>query len=301
MTRKVWHNGKIIDEQDAKVSIYDEALQFGTVAFEMMRTFGKRTFRLNEHLKRLQTSCDILEIDTSEWNIRAAHELLLHWHIVNFPEVEEWRLLINVSRGTLPLYQNMLQDDGKPNVMIACFPLKEILLGMSWVYDGVKAIVPNQRALPHHLLDSRLKTRSRQHLKVANLEVEKIDKHAFPLLLDPDGFVAESTGSNFFMVKDGALFTPHGRNCLRGISRQYVKEIANYPTIEENITVYDVITAEEAFFTNTPYSIIPCTSINGHKIGDGKVGKITTDITDRWIRSVHCNFIYQAIRWDKEV
>lgn len=295
--RKVWHNGIFKDERDAVYSAYSSPLMFADMAFEMCRTFNRKTFKLQEHLDRLAMSCKILEIDYDVQDLYDEHEKLLKWHIKEFPEVEEWRTLINVDRGILPLYQEMLGDEGKPNVMITCFPLSYITKGMSWVYDGVKAIVPSQRALPHHLLDSRLKTRSRQHLKMANLEIEKIDKHAFPLLLDPDGFVAESTGSNFFIVKNGSAYTPFGRNCLRGISRGFIDEI--YVTVERDITIFDVITSDEAFFTNTPYAIIPCTSVNGHPIGNGQVGPVTMQITQTWIDSVGCDFISQMRRWDK--
>ena len=298
--RKIWHNGVIKPESEAVYSAYSESMMLGTTCFEMQRTFNKITFKLHEHLDRLANSCKILEIPFDKEVVYYAHEELLQYHTQTFPEVEEWRLLINVQRGILPIYQRMLKDDGKPDTMITCFPLSEITKGMSWVYDGVKAIVPSQRALPHHLLDSRLKTRSRQHLKMANLEIEKIDKHAFPLLLDPDGFISESTGSNFFIVQeDGYVYTPYGRNCLRGISREFVMTLEQFPIYEENITLYDVITADEAFLTNTPYAIIPCTSVNGHPIGNGKVGPMTKQITQTWIDSVGCDFISQMRRWDK--
>ena len=113
MVRKVWHNGNLIDEKDAKLSIYSSALMYADMQFEMMRTFNKRTFKLQEHIERLFNSIKILQIDIpySKGIIHQYHEDLLQWHIDNFPKEEEWRTLINVERGILPIYQSLIEDD----------------------------------------------------------------------------------------------------------------------------------------------------------------------------------------------
>jgi branched-chain amino acid aminotransferase len=297
--RKVWFNGRLIPENEAKLSIYDSSLMYGDMAFEMMRTFNKRTFKLKEHISRLSNSIEILEIpvDYTEDEIFEAHEKLLAYHIENFPEEEEWRTLINVSRGILPIYQDLLEDDGQSNVIIACFPLRYVLKNMSWVYsEGVDVIVTSQRALPEYLLDPKIKSRSRQHYKMADLQVKRYDPEAWALLLDTDGFIAEGTGSNFFIVKDDRLYTPEGRNCLRGISRQFIMDLS-WDCVEKNLTLYDAITADEAFFTCTPYAIVPIHSINGHELQC--VGEMTKYLTDKWIGLQKCDFVLQAKRWDQ--
>ena len=300
--RIVWHNGKFIPEAEAKVSIYDSSLMFGDMAFEMMRTFNKQTFKLWEHLYRLFQSMKILEIEIpySFDEMFDIHENLLLHNRNNFAEDDEIRSLINVSRGLLPIYEPMGKLE--PNIMIACFPMKYVLRGTSTLYrTGVNAIVPSQKAIPEYLLDPKIKSRSRQHYLMANLEVKRQDKKAWALLLDPDGFVAEGSGSNFFIIKYGTLYTPKPINCLRGISRDYVMELARKARMEVkevDITLYDVYEAQEAFFTCTPYSIIPCVSINGKPIGDGLVGYRTKQLTNRWVESVQCDFIKQAEAWD---
>jgi branched-subunit amino acid aminotransferase/4-amino-4-deoxychorismate lyase len=121
--------------------------------------------------------------------------------------------------------------------------------------------------------------------------------------LDPSGFIAEGTGSNFFIVtQDNKIVTPKPINCLRGISREFVISIVKNDYlvfIEDDITLYDIVTAKEAFFTCTPFSIVPCTYINGMPIGDGGLGQFTEALTDEWIKRVGCDFITQAIRWDE--
>lgn len=307
--RTIWKNGVIVPENDGYYSIYDSALMFGDMAFEMMRTFNKQTFMLYEHIERLFKSLKSLEIDIpySFDEIFEAHENLILHNRKEFQNDDEVRSLINVSRGILPLYHELLQDSGRPNIIIACFPLRNIIKGMSRFYKtGVRAVIPSQRAIPEYLLDPKLKTRSRQHYMMANLEVKRQDGEAWGLLLDPDGFVAEGTGSNFFIIGDNGfeLFTPYGRNCLRGISRGYVMSLAKklkMEVIEKNLTLYDVYNAREAFFTCTPYSIMPCVSINRKPIGNGLVGRKTKYLISKWSEDVNCDFVSQAERWDSNV
>lgn len=300
----IWKNGKILPGSEANISIYDSALMFGDMAFEMQRTFNKQTFQLFEHLERLFKSLKILEIEIpySFDELFDAHENLTLHNKKNFKEDDEVRSLINVSRGLLPIYEPMGKLE--PNVIIANFPLRYVIKGMSKYYKtGVRAIVPSQRAIPESLLDPKIKSRSRQHLKIAELEVKRQDTEALALLLDPDGFIAEGTGSNFFFMKSNRheLFTPEPRNCLRGISRDYVIKLARklkMEVIEKNLTLYDLYEAQEAFFTCTPFSIMPCTKINGKPIGDGLVGRKTKYLMDKWSESVNCNFIEQALSWE---
>lgn len=310
--RKVWFNGQIVPESEAKLSIYDSALMYGDMVFEMMRTFNKHTFRLKEHLDRLFTSCKILEIPillshpcsreqplTKSGVIYQAHEELLEKHIQEYPKEEEWRTLINVSRGILPMYQSMLNDKGKSLIIITCFPLRYVLKDKSKVYtEGVDVIVSFQRAISESFLDAKIKSRSRQHYKLADLEVQRYNPNAWALLLDSDGFVAEGTGSNFFLVKDKIVYTPEGRNCLRGISRKHVMELCYLKVIdfiEKNLTLYDVYDADEAFFTNTPYCIVPIRSVNGKPLN---LGTMTEFLMETWEKEVKCPWREQARKWD---
>lgn len=304
MDREVWINSFYLQEHNAVVSVYDSAMMFGDTVFEMTRTFNNQTFRLKEHINRLFNSMKFLQIEIpySKVEIFNAYESLLHRHIQVFPKEEEWRMLINVTRGILPMYVDADMGQSGINVTITCFPLRYVLKGKSHLYkEGVRAIIPSQRAIPHHLLDARIKSRSRQHYQMANLEVARQDPEAWALLMDEYGYVCEGTGSNFFIVNQNKeIVTPKPINCLRGVSRDYImKMIKPSHMIEDDITLYDIVTATEAFFTCTPFSILPCTSINGMPIGDGQVGKITKALTDRWIKYVGCDFVSQAIKWDE--
>jgi branched-chain amino acid aminotransferase len=122
-------------------------------------------------------------------------------------------------------------------------------------------------------------------------------------LLDPDGFIAERTGDNFFIIKNGTLITPEGRNILRGISRNYIiEELApqlGMSIVETNIDPYDVYTADEAFMTGTPFCMLPVTSLNGLQIGDGKVGEGFLALMERWSQNMGVDIQAQIRAWNK--
>jgi branched-chain amino acid aminotransferase len=162
----------------------------------------------------------------------------------------------------------------------------------------VHAVTPSQRAIPADLLDPKNKNRSRLFYMVANLQVGLLnDSNAWALLLDPDGHVAEGTGANFFIVSNGSLLTPEPRNVLCGISREYTMELARglgVPVRETNLTSYEVTHADEAFYTGTPFSILPCTRFNGSLIGDGQTGPVTARLIDAWSKSVGVDIVAQA-------
>lgn len=301
--RLIWKNAELVDEREGYLTIYDSALMYGDVAFEMTRTFNGQIFKLTEHFERLRKSCEYLEIKIPyQWSyLRGVYEDMIEVNRKEWRDDDEIRGLINVSRGILPMYAQAGMGDAGTQVIIANFPLRNILKDQSWVYTwGVDCLVPSQRAIPQDLLDPKIKSRSRQHYQMANLEVARCEPTSWALLLDPDGFVAEGTGSNFFIVKDGKVYTPEGRNCLRGISREFIFELCYMGVIdcfEKNITLYDVYEADEAFFTNTPFAIVPVKSVNKHPI---KRGEITKKLTDLWVQTVGCDFVKQARRWDGE-
>ena len=299
--RKVYINGEFVAERDAKVSIFDSALMFGDMVFEMTRSFNGKQFRLRDHLERLYRGIKQLRIPVKE-TIDEMEALVYKTIEVNQPAFlpsDEHRLMINVSRGPLDMYKMVFDGKIEPTVVIADFPVKWTVASLAHFYDdGVHAVTPNQRAIPSWLLEPKIKNRSRMHYMMANLEVSLVDDpNAWALLLDPDGFVTEGTGSNFFIVEDGKLITPEGRNVLRGIRRRYVMELASKKGItveEKNIELYDVIHADEAFFTSTAISILPCVKINGLAIGEGRMGDMTKLLLDEWGREVGVDIIRQT-------
>jgi branched-chain amino acid aminotransferase len=300
-------NGTFVPEHEAKISIYDSALMFGDMVFEMTRSFNKKQFKLREHLERLLTGVKILHIPL-KMTIDELEEACYKTIEANDPvflPTDEHRLMINVSRGPLGIYTPIFGGKSEPTVVIADFPLKWTVSSMGKYYEnGINSVIPSQRAIPATLLDPKIKNRSRLYYQMANIEVSQFaGDNNWALLLDPDGFITEGTGDNFFMIKDGKIITPEGRNILRGISRTYVFELAaqmGIECIEKNIEPYDVYIADEAFLTGTPFCILPTTSLNGIDIGDGKMGKITTALLDQWSKNVGLDIVSQIKIWSAE-
>lgn len=306
--RVVYFNGEFVPEAEAKISIYDSALMFGDMVFEMTRSFNKKQFKLREHLERLYAGLNVLRIPlamTIEEMEKACHATVeANDHL--FREDDEHRLMIDVSRGLLGIYQNNVGVPKGPNVIIADFPLRWTVAGMAPLFEtGINCVITSQRALPASLLDPKVKNRSRIHYLMANIEVSQVEgNNNWALLLDPDGFVAEGTGDNFFIVKDGVIYSPEGRNILRGISRDYVmKELAprlGISVVEKNLDPYDVYTADEAFISGTPFSILPVTQINSAKIGTGAVGPVFKRLLAAWSDNVGVDIEAQIRGWKAE-
>lgn len=304
--RVVYFNGQLVPEGQAKISIYDSALMFGDMVFEMTRSFNKRQFKLREHIDRLYSGVHILRIPLTmtpeEMELACYQTIEANDHL--FAADDEHRLMIDVSRGLLGIYQGIEGMHKGPNVIIADFPLRWTVAGMGKLFDqGINAVITSQRAIPASLLDPKIKNRSRIHYLMANIEASQIEgDNNWALLLDPDGFIAEGTGDNFFIVKNGVVITPEGRNVLRGISRAYVMEELcsqlGLPMVEKNIDTYDVYTADEAFMTGTPFCMFPVTGLNGQAIGSGKVGPVFDSLLARWSANTGVDISGQIKGWD---
>lgn len=304
-SRVVWFNGEFVPESEARLSIYDSALMFGDMVFEMTRSFNKVQFKLREHLERLYASIKYVRIPLKmplkemERHVQETIEA----NDPGFAPDDEHRIMINVSRGLLSIYQDVIGLHKGPNVIIADFPLRWTVANMGQLFDtGINAVIPSQRAIPASLLEPKVKNRSRLHYLMANIEVSNYaGDNNWALLLDPDGFVAEGTGDNFFLVKDRVILTPEPRNILRGISRAYIFELAaalGFTCLEKNLETYDVITADEAFMTGTPFCLLPVTSLNTVTIGNGRMGPLTRQLLDTWSDRVGVDIEAQIKQWD---
>jgi branched-chain amino acid aminotransferase len=303
--RLVWFNGELLPESEAKISIYDSALMFGDMVFEMTRSFHKAQFKLREHLERLYASIKYVRIPLTmplEEMERHVYETI-EANDPGFAPDDEHRIMINVSRGLLSIYQDVVGLRKGPNVIIADFPLRWTVAGMGQLFDtGINAVIPSQRAIPASLLEPKVKNRSRLHYLMANIEVSNYaGDNNWALLLDPDGFIAEGTGDNFFLVKNRVILTPEPRNILRGISRAYIFELAEtlgFTCLEKNLETYDVMTADEAFMTGTPFCLLPVTSLNSVTIGDGRLGPVTRQLLNTWGDRVGVDIEAQIKQWD---
>lgn len=305
--RVVWFNGKLVPESEAKISIYDSALMFGDMVFEMTRSFNGRQFKLREHIDRLYAGIKILRVPVTlspDEMEKAVHETIEANQSCFAPD-DEHRILIDVTRGLLGLYHDVVGHEKGTNVIIADFPLRWTVAGMGRLFDGgINLVITSQRAIPASLLDPKIKNRSRIFYMMANIEASAMEgQDNWALLLDPDGFITEGTGSNFFIVKDGNVITPEPRNILRGISRAYVLEELcpqlGLKAIERNLEPYDVYTADEAFLTSTPLCMLPVTRFNGTPVGSGTVGSVYKRVLGQWSKNEGVDIAAQIKAWNE--
>ena len=294
----VYLNGEFIPANEAKISIFDAAVMLGDTVTESTRTFAHKAFKLEQHITRLYKSLKVTRIDPGMTPAEMT-DLSLQVLEKNLPkvaaEMDLW-LVHNISRGLFVAGADPTKQRSRATIIIYTAPM--ILTDWVRFYtDGCHAVTPFSRAIPPEALDARIKNRSRMAYTLAEAEVKLVDPQAQSILLDIHGNVAENKGGNFFIYADGVLKTPHARSALAGVSRATVLELAaqlGIPTQVTDFQPYDIYTADEAFFTSTPYCIMPATKFNGLPVGDGKVGPIAKRLLQAWSELVGVDILAQA-------
>ena len=296
----IYLNGRFLPLSNARVSLFDAGLVWGAMLFETTRSFGHRPFKLREHLGRLHASMAVtgiecgMSIDALE---DVTHELIRR-NEAHYPADVDFSIVHNISPGPSLAYAEHTPEAGSPTVAIHMSSLAASMGALANSFDsGVRAYIPRQPTIPARFLDPKVKSRSRLHYWLASNEAERQDPGSWAVLTDDEGYLTEGSGSNFFVVRDGVLLTPEPRHILRGVTRETVLEIAEAlgtPWRETNLEPYDVSVADEAFFASTPYVIMPATTFNGHPVGNGAVGPITTQLLDEFSRSVGIDIVAQA-------
>ena len=294
----VYLNGEFVPADEAKISIFDAAVMLGDMVTESTRTFAHRPFKLEEHIDRLYKSLKVTRINPG-MTPGEMHELSLRVLETNLPKVapgmDVW-LVHNISRGRFVAGADPTKQRSQATIIIHTAPL--ILTDWVRFYtEGCHAVTPFSRAVPPEALDARIKNRSRMAYTLAEMEVKLVDPQAQSILLDTHGNVAENKGGNFFIYSEGVLKTPQARSALAGISRATILELAAQLSIPVQVTdfqPYDIYTADEAFFTSTPYCIMPATKFNGLPVGDGQVGPVTKRLLQAWSDLVGVDIVAQA-------
>ncbi|MBA62819.1 MAG: branched-chain amino acid aminotransferase [Planctomycetaceae bacterium] len=295
--RLVYLSGEFVSENEAKISIFDAAVNLGHCVTDSARTFGHTPFKLEEHVSRLYASLKVARIDpgiSESTMLKVTYELLERNLPLYDPNQDCW-IVHNVSSGMSPMGPSPVQTSNA-TIMIANQPL--ILTGwQKYYHQGCHAVTPFSRQIPSQSLDSRIKNRSRMFYTLAEQEVKLVDKDAQSVILDTDGFIAENKGGNIFAVKDGVVRTSTTVNALAGLTRETTLQICDtlgIETEETRLLPYDLYTADEVFFTSTPYCLMPATKFNGLAVGDGNVGPISKAILSGWKNLTGVDVVAQA-------
>ncbi len=297
--RLVFKNGDFVPESEASLSIFDSGVGYGHMVFDVTRTFNHQPFRLSGphgHLERLQASLKCAEIDsgmTSDELENATHATIDR-NLHHFGPDEDFWINHLISNG-------QTWTGGEPSVLIYVRPLSASLSEKARFYEtGVDAVIPRQRSVPARLIDPKIKNTSRIYYRLADNQAKRISPEAWALLTDEDGFITEGTGSNFMMIKDGALISPEPRNILIGITRGAIIDVASnlgIPFRERNIDAYDVINADEAFFSTTSFVMMPVATVEGRALGTPPPGPVSLRLREGFSEMVGLDFVAQAMRY----
>jgi branched-chain amino acid aminotransferase len=278
-TPTIWLDGKWCDRSTAMVSVYDHGLLYGDGVFEGVRVYGGKIFRLAEHLERLYDSAKAIWL-----SIPIAREELssITEEAVRRSGIAEAYIRHVVTRGVGDLGLDPRKCP-KPSVLIIVDTIK---LWPEQVYEvGLNVVTAGTPIPQRESLSPRVK--SLNYLAHILAKIEGIHAGADEvLMLDSAGAVAEGSGQNLFVVKNGLLRTPPPyAGILKGVTRDVVMELAaqaGYEVQESILNRYDVYTADEAFFTGTASELVAIRQVDGRVIGTGKAGPVTRDLRARF-------------------
>ncbi len=275
MSKFIWLNGNLVPPEQANISVFDHGLLYGDGVFEGIRIYNHRVFKLATHLKRLLESARSIRLTVPhsiEELAAATHATVKANGLTN----GYIRLCVTRGAGTLGLNPFVCPT---PSVFIIA---DTISLYPAELYDNGMAVITSSVVRNHPAaLSPRVK--SLNYLNNILAKIEAIDAGVLEaVMLNPQGYIAECTGDNIFLVKDGILFTPplHA-GVLEGITMNTVLNLAAKAGIEirkPDLTKHDLYIADEMFLTGTAAEVIPVTMVDNRPIGTGQPGPITRSL-----------------------
>ena len=284
MALKIWLDGKLVDEKDAKISVFDHGLLYGDGVFEGIRVYNSRVFELEAHIRRLYDSAKAirLEVPMSRSKLISAIEKTVEANGVIDGYI---RLLVTRGVGTLGL--NPLICENSRLIIIA----DNIQLYPEELYEkGMKVI--SATTVRNHPLAIPPQVKSMNYLNNILAKIEALD-YEVPeaIMYNHEGYVAEATGDNVFIVRDGVIYTPPAEaGSLEGVTQGVVIRLAkeeNFEVVEKNLTRFDLYVCDEFFLTGTAAEVIGIVEIDGRGIGDGKPGPITKLLRKKFFKYAH--------------
>ena len=286
-TEKIWMNGELVDWADARIHVASHGLHYGTGVFEGIRCYatgrGPAVFRLRDHLRRLETSAKLLYMDlpyTVEELRAACHETLA----VNGLEESYLRPIAFYGYGELGVHTR----GNHVEVAILTFPWGAYL-GEDGQRKGIRAMISSwQRVGPNTIPHVAKATGIYLNSMLAVHEAQR-SGYDEAILLTDDGYIADGSGENVFVVKDGVLSTPDlSASILPGITRETIIEIARalgYTVHEKRLIRTDLYTADEAFMCGTAVEVTPIRSVDDQEIGPP--GPITLELQQAYVDTIH--------------
>ncbi len=285
--KKIWMDGRLVDFEDAKVHVLNHTLHYGVGVFEGIRAYptaeGPAIFRLKEHVARLITSSRVYHLPLS-WSAAEIERAIMDTQAANDIVPSYIRPL--VYRGEPAL--GVKNATGKVSLAIAAIPAKKYLGDGS--EKGVRAKLSPFRKPRSDSMPSYAKACGNYLVSyLAGIDAQQ-DGYDEAILLDSNGYLAEGTGENLFLVRGETLYTPGlESDILLGITRESVITIASdlgYTVVQKLVSVNELLTADEAFFTGTYAELAPLREVGHHKIGTAVPGPVSRAVMGVYARAV---------------
>lgn len=275
---EIFLNGNFVSKEDAKVSVFDHGFLYGDGGFEGIRAYHRCVFRLKEHIDRLYETAHTLMITipmSRQEMIDAVVETLKR------NQIDDGYIRLIITRGVGDLGLDPKKCHGQPSIIIIAD--KIVLYPKEFYENGMGIItVPTVRNHPD-ALNPQLKSLNYLNNILAKIEAGNAGFNE-AIMMDADGYVAECTGDNIFIVKNGKMLTPmEGR--LKGITLGAVIDLAEKEKIsveEAWLTRHEIYNADECFLTGTAAEIVPIVKVDGRVIGTGKPGPLTLKLLSRF-------------------
>ena len=269
---KIWLDGELVDESAAKISVFDHGLLYGDGVFEGIRFYNRRVFRLEEHIRRLFDSARAIVLEVP-WTQEEVCKFVVETVAANGLDDGYIRLVVTRGTGSLGLSPYLCKKASMFIIAstISLYPAEHYENGLSVITCATR------RPAPAALMPQ---VKSLNYLNNVMAKVEAIQAGALEaVMLNEQGYVAECTGDNVFILRDGVLHTPQVNDgALDGITRRVILELADQlgiPKVERSLTRYDLFIADEFFLTGTAAEVIPVVSLDRRVIGDGTPGPLT--------------------------
>jgi branched-chain amino acid aminotransferase len=284
MARKIWLDGKLVNPEDAKITVFDHGLLYGDGVFEGIRVYSGRIFELDAHINRLYESAKAirLAISISQGDLAGAVR-----QTVEANEITDGYIRLVVTRGVGTLGLNPFVCERSCIFIIA----DSIQLYPEELYEkGMKVI--SATTVRNHPLAIPPQAKSLNYLNNILAKIEALDGNVpEAVMYNHEGYVAEATGDNVFIVKGGVILTPPDEaGALGGITRSIVIKLAKeqgLQVVEKNLTRFDLYVADEFFLTGTAAEVIGIVEIDGRAVGDGRPGPITGLLRKKFFEYAH--------------
>ena len=287
-TKYIWMDGKFVDWDDATIHVLSHGLHYGTGAFEGIRAYetdrGPAVFRLTEHIERLARSCKALGIPI-EWSIDEIVNASKEVFSANGLVSGYIRPLVFYGTGSMGLNP----AGASVHTMIATWEWGAYL-GEEGVTNGIRVKVSSWRRIGHDSLMPNAKLTGGYVNSVQAKQEALRGGYDEAIMLNTDGFVAEGSGENLFLIRDGVVRTPSlASGVLEGLTREAVITMLRddgYEVIEEAVTRTDLYYADEMFMTGTAAEVTPIREVDDRPVGDGRPGPVTKRAQEMFMDAV---------------